>query len=282
MWFGNHEIFNKKNFMKFLIIGNGFIASKHKEAIGQIKGEIIGIVKENDDWQEEIKNTIADCVVIITPNDLHFKMAKFAAECGKIVLCEKPLAIKSIDAEELGKYDNIFVVLQLRHHPLISQIKMEVENRKDNEIEINIYFKRDSYYAQSWKGDKKRSGGFLFNIGIHYFDLLIYLFGEPKEINVEKIEERIVDGLTVAEAKGKLIGSNYSCNWSMYINKEENGQIVRKREFIINGKEYNFSSKDNLAEENLHYFVYKDLLENKGTKPKEALKSIKLLEKIYE
>jgi UDP-N-acetyl-2-amino-2-deoxyglucuronate dehydrogenase len=268
--------------MKFLLVGNGFISSKHKEAIKMVGGEIIDVVEEKNDWRKAIKNTDADCVVILTPNDLHFEMAKAAAEAGKIVLCEKPLTIKSEDAKELEKYKNIFVVLQLRRHPLIEQIKKEIENRKDNKIKIDICFKRDDYYARSWKGDKNRSGGFLFNVGIHYFDLLIYLFGEPKSILVEKIDEKIVNGLTKAEANGILNGDNYYCKWSMHINKEESGKIISKREFIINGKGYNFSSKDNLSEENLHHFVYQDLLNKKGVRPEEALKSIKLLEKIYE
>lgn len=270
--------------MKFLIVGNGFIAAKHKEAIKEINGEIVGTIDKDqgeNKWQEEILKTGADCVVVLTPNDLHFPISKFALENNKIVLCEKPMTINSRDAEKLIKYKDIFGVLQLRYHPLVLKIKEEIKNITDNKIKIDICFKRDDYYAKSWKGDKKRSGGFLFNVGIHYFDLLIYLFGEPKEIKVEKIEEKIIDGLTIAEAKGTLRGDNYYCEWAMHINKKENGNIVSKREFIINGKEYNFSSKDNLAEENLHYFVYRDLLNKKGITPKEALKSVKLLEKIY-
>lgn len=270
--------------MKFLLIGNGFIAAKHKEAIEQVGGKVVGIIDKDggeNKWEEEIKKTDADCVVILTPNDLHFPMSKLAAECKKTVLCEKPLAIKSEDVRELEKLNNIFVVLQLRNHPLINQIKEEVKGKTDNKIKIDICFKRDGYYAESWKGDKKRSGGFLFNIGIHYFDLLAYLFGEPKNISVKKIEEKIVDGLTVAEAEGAIEGENYKCEWAMHINKKEGQEILSKREFIINGKGYNFSSKDNLAEENLHYFVYKDLLDKKGVRPDEAAKSIILLEKIY-
>lgn len=270
--------------MKFLLVGNGFIAQKHKEAIKSIGGEIVDVVdidQGENRWQEAIKKTNADCIVVLTPNDLHFPISKLASENNKIVLCEKPLTISSKDAGELGKYKNIFVVLQLRHHPLISQIREEIKNRSDNKIKINIYFKRDNYYAKSWKGDKKRSGGFLFNIGIHYFDLLIHLFGEPKSVLVEKIDEKVVNGLTKAEAKGIINGDNYSCEWSMYINKEENGRIICKREFIINGKSYNFSSSNNLAEENLHYFVYKDLLNKNGVIPKDAVKSIMLLERIY-
>ncbi len=84
--------------MKFLLIGNGFVASRHKEAIKTIKGEIVGIIDKDqgeDKWKEAVKTNDADCVVILTPNNLHFEMSKLAAEQGKIVLCEKPLVINS-------------------------------------------------------------------------------------------------------------------------------------------------------------------------------------------
>lgn len=266
--------------MKFLLIGNGFIAPKHKEAIKEINGEIAGIVEEKDDWQAEIKRTDADCVVVLTPNDLHFEMAKLAAERGKIVLCEKPLVLKSEQAKILSKYPNIFGVFQLRYHPLLHEIRNNISNREKHDIKINIFFKRDQEYATGWKGNKDRSGGFLMNIGIHYFDLLLYLFGEAKETKTEIIQEKIIDGFTIAEARGIIRGQNYNCDWNMYINKKENDAIIKKREFIIDEKAYNFSSKDNLGEENLHSFVYKDLFKNKGILSAEAFKSIELVEKI--
>ncbi|MBC7074355.1 Gfo/Idh/MocA family oxidoreductase, partial [Candidatus Parcubacteria bacterium] len=79
---------------KFAVIGTGFIFRTHLQAINKIGGKIVDAVNESngkDAWREMVKNTDADCVVILTPNDLHFEMAKFSAENGKIVLCEKPL-----------------------------------------------------------------------------------------------------------------------------------------------------------------------------------------------
>lgn len=254
--------------MKFLLIGNGFIAPKHIEAIKETGGDVVesfGLEKGENYWKEAIKKTEADCIVILTPNNLHFEMAKFAAEKNKIVLCEKPLTIKSEEAEELSKYSDIFTVLQLRYHHLTEKIKKE-QLRKNikHQIKMNIFFKRDDgNYIKGWKNQKEKSGGFLFNLGIHYFDILLYLFGEPKRIKVKKIYEK--NGYKPeAEALGKIEGENYSCDWQIFINRKDNqGQIIKKREFIINGKSYNFSSKDNLAEENLHKFVYQDLLKKK-------------------
>ena len=291
--------------MKFLLIGNGFIIPSHKQTIKSIGGEIVSIVDKDQGegrWKEEVKKTNADCVVVLTPNDLHFEMAELAAEQGKVVLCEKPLTFKSEQTEVLTEKDNIFTVLQLRYHPFVEKIRTSLANARQNldfslrselkqeqlvknvnhKIEMNIYFKRDDEkYINGWKNKKERSGGFLFNLGIHYFDLLIHLFGEPKNIEVDSIYERN-DSNPEASASGIIKGDNYTCKWRMYINKKEVGQIIKKREFVINGTSYNFSSKDNLAEENLHKFVYQDLLNGKGITPQEALKSIKLIEQIYE
>jgi UDP-2-acetamido-3-amino-2,3-dideoxy-glucuronate N-acetyltransferase len=270
---------------KFAIIGKGFIYNLHKEAIKKLGGEIVDIVDEDNginSWKDMVKKTKADCIVILTPNHLHFEMAKFSAQQGKIVLCEKPLVINSEQAKILAKYPNIFTVCQLRYHPYVERIKRE-ELSKDikHNIRMNIYFKRDDEnYLKGWKNQKERSGGFLFNLGIHYFDLLLHLFGPPQKIKVEKIYEKNGEN-PEAEAKGEIEGENYVCSWQMFINKKENGKILSKREFIIDGVSYNFSSKENLAQENLHFFVYKDLLKGKGITPKEALKSIELIEKIY-
>jgi len=107
------------------------------------------------------------------------------------------------------------------------------------------------------------------------------LFGGAKNLKVSRIYEKTASP-PEAEAMGKIEGENYTCDWQLHINKKEAGEIIKKREFIINGTSYNFSSKDNLAEENLHLFVYEDLLKGRGIIPQEALKSIELVEKIYQ
>jgi len=255
-------------FKKFAIIGKGFIYNIHAEAISKIGGEIVDIVDESkgpDAWKEMVKKTKADCIVILAPNHLHFEMAKFSAQCGKIVLCEKPLTIKSEEARILMEYPNIFTVCQLRYHPLAKKIKL-ASRKGDSVIEMDISVHRDEDYWKSWKGMSDRSGGILFNLGIHYFDLLLYLFGEPAEV--------ITQSLTDKTGTGKISGKNYLCNWRISAEAPKDGQ---NRSFKINGVNYDFSSA-----ENLHIYVYKDLLEGKGINSKEALSSIELIEKIYE
>lgn len=256
---------------KFAIIGKGFIYNLHAQAIVKIGGEIVDVVDESngpDAWKEMVKRTIADCIVILAPNHLHFEMAKFSAQCGKIVLCEKPLTIKSEEARILMGYPNIFTVCQLRHHPLAKKIKSEVKKDNNYQIEMDISVHRDEAYWRTWKGMSDRSGGILFNLGIHYFDLLLYLFGEPIETLTQSLTDRT--------GRGLIKGKNYLCNWKINAETPKENQC---RLFKINGINYDFSSPT--EKQNLHSYVYEDLLKKKGVSPKEALSSIKLIEKIY-
>jgi len=259
--------------MKFSIIGTGFILPSHIQAIRDIGGEIIDIVNDKrgkDNWREMVKTTNADCIVILTPNYLHHEMILECVKNKKIVLCEKPIAINSKECEELKDKENIFSVLQLRHHPLLKEIRLKIKE-KGNIINMDISVYRDESYYEGWKGQKEKSGGVLFNLGIHYFDLLLYLFGEPKEVETEYLDEKT--------GKGIIKGDNYICNWKVSTDAKRDSQ---KRVFEINGVDYNFSSKDNLSFENLHKFVYEDLLGGIGITPENALESIKLIEKLYD
>lgn len=260
--------------MRFSIIGTGFIMPRHIEAINFIGGKIIDIINDaygKDKWQEMIESTKADCIIILTPNDLHFKMCKLASQNNKIVLCEKPLAINSSHIKELAKLTNIFTVLQLRHHPLIKEIKSKIKNQKNHKIEIDISVYRDKKYYASWKGREKRSGGVLFNLGIHYFDLLLYLFGPVQEVKTHLLNDKTGQGI--------IRGKNYLCNWRISTDEKQNNQ---RRVFKINNINYNFSSQDNLSYENLHRFIYQDLSKRKGISPNEALESVELVERLYE
>ena len=259
--------------MKFSLIGTGFIMPRHAQSIIEVGGEIQDVVNDayiETAWRDMVKNTDADCIVIMTPNDLHFDMAMAAAEKGKIVLCEKPLVIKSEEAKILATKPNVFNVLQLRYHPLVKKLRSEISKDKKYEVEMDISVYRDEKYYAGWKGKKERSGGVLFNLGVHYFDLLLYLFGGAKEIKTKAIGDKTGEGV--------IEGENYVCNWRISTDEERDSQ---RRVFKINGLDYNFSSQDNLSYENLHKFVYKDLLDKKGVTPADALNSIELIEGIY-
>ena len=260
------------NGVKFSIIGTGFILPAHVQAIRDVGGEIIDIVNDSrgqDSWKKMIQSTSADCIIVLAPNYLHKEMISEAVKNGKIVLCEKPLVINSKDCQELIGKGKIFSVLQLRHHPLLKDIRANIKEA-GNVINMDISVYRDEDYYKGWKGQKEKSGGVLFNLGIHYFDLLLHLFGPATETKTDYLDEKT--------GKGVIKGENYVCTWQVSTDAKKESQ---KRIFEINGRNYNFSSKDNLSFENLHKFVYEDLLNRKGVDPAEALKSIQLIEKLY-
>jgi len=261
--------------MNFAIIGTGFIFRKHLQAINQIGGKIVDVCDithgRGEEWKNIVKNQDADCAVVLTPNYLHYDIAKAANEAGKIVLCEKPLALKPEHARDLAQRQNIFVVQQLRYHPEIKRLEKEIAKDKKYNIVIDINVYRDRHYFNGWKGDLEKSGGPLFTLGVHYFELLLHLFGPAIEAKMENF-----DGKT---GQGTITGANYDCQWRVSVGAKIDEPW--KREFVINGEAVNLSSKENLAEENLHHFVYQDLLQGKGITPADALPTIELIEKLY-
>ena len=260
--------------MKFSVVGTGFISPRHIEAINYVGGEIVDVVNDFRDpeaWKRVVRRKEPDCIVILTPNDLHYEIAVESMKAGKMILCEKPLAIDSVHVKNLIRGWGIFTVLQLRHHPIAKELKEKIKESDRYEIMMSISVHRDEKYYESWKGNKKRSGGILFNLGIHYFDMLLYLFGPAVKAEVKYFSDKL--------AIGEIRGKNYECEWKVSTIADKDRQ---RRVFKINGEKYNFSSKDNLSYENLHREVYKNLLEGKGVEPKDVLEVTLLIEKLNE
>lgn len=255
--------------MHFAIIGTGFITPLHMEAIHHVGGRVSGVyntLRGEADWREAIDDPAADAVVILTPNHLHVPMALAASDRGKRVLCEKPLGISSEEVARLAGRD-VRTVLQLRHHPLVSDLRDIAASGERAEIAMDITVFRDAPYFASWKGDDARSGGILFNIGIHYFDLLLHVFGEPTVRDVWESTPRAAAGL--------IVGPRYRCRWRVRIDPDRKRQ---RRLFRVNGVDYDFSVKDNLSAENLHRAVYREFVGGGGVLPEDALPSVKLVE----
>jgi UDP-N-acetyl-2-amino-2-deoxyglucuronate dehydrogenase len=254
---------------KWAIIGMGFIASRHINSIQRIGGELLFTCDIDPDknatykdWRAMLLDTHwseVTHVAICTPNYLHFEMAMNLQD--KIVLCEKPLTINYQKAMLLS--ENVNAVLQLRYHPRLQDLEA-------HDVSVTAKMFRDENYWNGWKGDIDKSGGILFNLGIHYIDLLIFLLGEPKKI----IKAYTNHYLAVGEIEfEKGMG-----RFQIEILDSREGQY---RKILVDGKEISLSDKDNLSYEDLHLDVYKALMQDKGIKPKEAARSIKLVEQIY-
>ena len=272
VWGGNPAKFLKRK-GKWAIIGLGFISGRHIKSIYEIGDELI-LTCDNDpskgatflDWREMMKDERwkeITHIAVCAPNYLHFEMCKAMED--KIVLCEKPLALSSGDVKKL----NAFTVLQLRHHPDVKWLKFRAPSLNIRSGELVVKVKRDPSYWSGWKGDEEKSGGILFNLGIHYFDLLIYLFGEDYQI--------IRSVYSPKKAQGAIMFGKTLIEYHLEIMDNDKDQ---DRKLVFDGLNISLSKQDNLSFEDLHRLVYEDLKRGKGVTVKDALPSIELVEKL--
>jgi UDP-N-acetyl-2-amino-2-deoxyglucuronate dehydrogenase len=217
-------------------------------------------------------------VSICSPNYLHDAHARFALRVGADAICEKPVVLNPWNIKPLQELEEesgkrIYTVLQLRVHPSLIALKKELENNppgaKKN-IELTYITSRGPWYLASWKGQLDRSGGLATNIGIHFFDLLIWLFG-----SVEHSEVHIA---TPTKTGGFLELAGARVKWFLSIDKEDLPPDCRKnnkrtyRLILLDGEEIEFSE----GFTDLHTIVYKEILSGKGFGLEDALPSIVL------
>lgn len=253
---------------KWAIVGLGFISSRHKSAIEHIGDQLI-LTCDDDETKnadflnfdimcESEKFKEVDCVAICTPNYLHIPMVKKCLAKGKRVLCEKPLGLSEEEIAELPNDGSVFGVLQLRY-------KLPKELKTPEEVELRLNFHRGQSYWDGWKGDEKKSGGILYNLGVHYLDFLIQMFGENYDVKYSMHYKDM--------ASGAIHFGNTKVHYKMTIDLDQ--PIERK--ILMDGEEIDLSDKENLSYEDLHKFVYEDFARGKGVCPAEAMKAIKLI-----
>jgi UDP-N-acetyl-2-amino-2-deoxyglucuronate dehydrogenase len=190
------------------------------------------------------------------------------------VICEKPLVLTMHHLryiENLQKKYNrfVFTILQLRTLNSIKKLKKKIKKnkKKNNFIKINYITPRGTKYRKTWKCDVKKSGGILFNIGIHLLDLLCYLFGDYKNYKVIKKGKFFF--------KAKLTFDRGKANIYLSINKKDLTKYKNKvvvKDFIINNKKINLINNTN----ELHKNCYKDILSKNSFGINEVKKSIQL------
>lgn len=214
---------------KFALIGAaGYIAPRHMKAIKDTGSDLIAALDKNDsvgiidshfpnanffteferfdrhiDKLRRAKDGNAvDYVSICSPNYLHDSHMRFALRAGADAICEKPLVLNPwnidglIDIEkDTGRKVN--TILQLRVHPSIVALreKIRVENRATkHEVDLTYITSRGQWYLQSWKGDEKKSGGIATNIGVHFYDMLHFIFGALQENVVHHCDDTMAAG----------------------------------------------------------------------------------------
>lgn len=246
---------------KFAVVGKGFIYPRHKQAIEANGSEIIMSCDIERDWVEMFNHPDFDKVThvsICTPNYLHAVIIREALLKGKKVLCEKPLSISGTE-----RMEGVRTVLQLRYHPELQKIN------KPKKLQVIAKMFRDDEYWKSWKGNEIMSGGILYNLGIHYIDLAIFLLGDSWEIIDTYKTNKIVI------AKVRFGESLVNFHIEIVNNKDE-----QYRKLIADGKEIILSNQDNLSYEDLHTKVYEEFLVGRGIGVEEANKSLKLIKAI--
>jgi UDP-N-acetyl-2-amino-2-deoxyglucuronate dehydrogenase len=288
---------------------SGYIAPRHMKAIKETNNELvaaydpydgIGIIDSyfpNAYFFTEFElfynfinefnknNTKIDYISIATPNYLHEPHIKFALLNGADAICEKPLVINPEEIEHLKKVEQetgkkVYTILQLRLHESILALKYKIEKeiqqnpKKIYDIDLVYLTSRGKWYFVSWKGNEEKSGGLATNIGIHFFDMLSWIFG-PVEESIVHIKQPDVNA-------GYLKLKNARVRWFLSVNYDyipDDVKALGKRTFrsiTVNGEEFEFS--EGFTE--LHTKSYEDILKDGGFGLDDAKNSIVIVSDI--
>ncbi len=224
-------------------------------------------------------------LTICSPNFLHDSHIRLALRIGADAICEKPIVLNPWNLDALEKIENetgkkVYTILQLRVHPAIVDLKNKVAEaiKKNPNIKFDIILdyitSRGLWYDFSWKGVIEKSGGIATNIGIHFFDMLIWIFGEPVHSNVIVNQKRSM--------RGELELKHANIKWHLSINYEDLPDEIKKinkrtyRSIKINEEELEFTE----GFTNLHTVVYRNTLSGNGYGISDARTSIELAYKI--
>ena len=290
-----------------LIGASGYIAPRHMMAIKDTgnnlvaaldKFDSVGIIdnyfpdaefftepERFDRHLEKIKyekNIRLDYVSICTPNYLHDSHIRMALRIGADAICEKPLVLNPWNLESLAKMEKesgnkIWNILQLRLHESIIKLKRKVSEApvdKVFDIDLTYITSRGNWYYTSWKGDMSKSGGIATNIGVHFYDMLSWIFGDVKE-NIVHIKSH-------DRASGYLEFKKARVRWFLSINHEtlpnhiKNNKKRTFRSIKIEGEELEFSG----GFTDLHTKVYKEIIKGKGYGLDDAKNAVEIVHKI--
>ena len=292
---------------QFALIGAaGYIAPRHMQAIRDTGNDLVAAVDTNDSvgiidsyfpnaaffteferfdrHLEKIKRAKApiDFVSICSPNYLHDAHIRFGLRYGADVICEKPIVLNpwNIDALEEMEQEtghHIFNILQLRLHPTIIALKEKVTQSpvdKIFDIDLTYITSRGTWYYTSWKGNPEKSGGIATNIGVHFYDMLQWVFGPVKE--------NIVHIHTHDRAAGYFEFARAKVRWFLSINADTLPTDVKVqgkrtyRSINIEGEELEFSE----GFTDLHTLSYQDILNGGGFRIGEARAAIDIVHQI--
>jgi len=276
---------------KFGLIGvAGYIAPRHLKAIKETGHDLVVTMDCNDSvgimdsyfpesefftkfeefsgYIEDLKQNgeKLDYIAVCSPNYLHLPHMKFALQNGIDVICEKPLVLNTSDLDVLKHYENQYgarvnTILQLRLHPSIIALREKVKNAPADKIfnvDLTYLTSRGKWYLKSWKGFDEKSGGVATNIGVHFYDMLHFVFGGIKRNEVHYRDTKTSSGYLEYE-RAKV-------RWFLSIDAQylpENaveGEKLTYRSIDVEGEEIEFSG----GFTDLHTQSYERLLVGNG------------------
>lgn len=279
-----------KNFA--LIGAAGYIAPRHMQAIKATGHQLVAALDPNDsvgiidshfpqaDFFTEFERFdrhvdklrrsnhqhSIDYVSICSPNYLHDSHIRFALRSGADAICEKPLVLNPWNIDGLQEIERdtgkkVHTILQLRVHPAIQALRDQVRTTRSNtkhEVDLTYITARGQWYLRSWKGDTRKSGGIATNIGVHFFDMLHFVFGQ--------LQENVVHLSTPHKAAGYLEYENARVRWFLSVDVEDVPAGVRAtgqrtwRSITVDGSEIEFSG----GFTDLHQKSYEEILAGRG------------------
>ena len=292
---------------RFALIGAaGFIAPRHLKAIKETGNDLLAALDKHDNVgvldsyfpdahffteferfdrhldKLKRKGQNIDYISICSPNYLHDSHIRFALRYGANAICEKPLVLNPWNLDALSEIERetgrkVFTILQLRLHKAIISLREQIASGpagKVYEVELRYITSRGNWYHSSWKGELAKSGGIATNIGIHFFDMLIWIFGDVQNIQVDQLEADHASG--VLELKNALV------KWFLSINVDHLPADVKKnnkrtyRSLTLEGNEIEFSE----GFTDLHTTSYSEILKGNSFGLEDARPSIELAYKI--
>lgn len=295
-----------KNFA--LIGAAGYIAPRHLKAIKDTNNHLVAAFDPNDSvgvmdsyfpqasfyteferFDRSIEKsrrngTGIDYVSVCSPNYLHDAHIRFGLRNGASVICEKPLVLNSWNVDSLIESEQdsagkVFTILQLRLHPVLIALKNrldKMEKDSKHDLELTYITSRGNWYYTSWKGDINKSGGIATNIGVHFFDMLIWLFGGVKN--------NIVHVHTHDRAAGFIEFENARVKWFLSINSDTLPEEVKNqgkttfRSITLDNEPIEFS--DGFTE--LHTKSYSEIIAGNGFSLIDARPAVVLAHEIRE
>lgn len=276
---------------KFALIGAaGYIAPRHMRAIKDTNNllsvaydinDSVGIIDSISpqsefftdferfyDYANRLKRsseTELDYVAVCTPNYMHLSHIAAGLRLGCDVICEKPLVPTPEDLAELQLIEKetgkkVYNILQLRHHQAILDLKEQVEkaDKEDKyEVELTYITSRGKWYLESWKGDPRRSFGVATNIGVHFYDMLHFIFG--------KLQKNVVHYSGEMKAAGYLEYEKARVRWFLSIDANDLPEDVKGKQptfrtITVDGEEIEFSK----GFTDLHTVSYEEILAGRG------------------